>query len=144
MVESADLGQGNDTAVLGRLDGAGRGRILVEREVRPRAVIVAEVAVQPPTEVSLVEDDHVVEKLTADGADHALGEGVLPRGAWCRNNLGDAHAFHPSPEFAAVDTVSIAEQVARRRVIGESFDDLLRRPGGSRGVTDVDAHDLRR
>ncbi len=81
MVESADLGQSNDAAVLGRLDGAWLGRILVEREVRPRAVIVAEVAVQPPTEVSLVEDDHVIEKLTADGADHALGEGVSATGS---------------------------------------------------------------
>jgi len=142
MVESADLGQSNDAAVLGRLDGAWLGRILVEREVRPRAVIVAEVAVQPLTEVSLVEDDHMVEKLTTDGADQALGEGVLPRRAWCRKNLGDAHAFHPSPKFADVDTVSIAKQVARRRVIGKGFDDLLRRPGGGGGVCHVEVRDL--
>ena len=84
----------------------------------------------------------MVEQLAADGADHALGEGVLPRGAWCRKNLGDAHAFHPSPKFAAVDTVSIAEQVARRGVIGESFDNLLRRPGSGRGIGHVEVHDL--
>jgi hypothetical protein len=34
--------------------------------------------VQTTTEVSLVQDDHVVEELAADGADHARGEGVLP------------------------------------------------------------------
>jgi len=58
--------------------------------------------------MSLVQDDHVVEKLAADGADHALGEGVLPgeRGAV---RPRDAHALHPSPKLAAVDAVSIAK-----------------------------------
>jgi hypothetical protein len=28
--------------------------------------------------VSLVQDDHVVEELTADRADHAFGERILP------------------------------------------------------------------
>ena len=42
MVEPADVGQGNDAAVLGWLDGARLGRILLEREMRPRAVVVAE------------------------------------------------------------------------------------------------------
>ena len=86
MVESADLGQGNDASLRGWLDGARLGSILLEREMRPRAVVVAEVAVQTTTEMSLVQDDHVVEELAADAADHALGEGVLPGGAGCREN----------------------------------------------------------
>jgi hypothetical protein len=75
VVECADLWKGNDALLLGQLDGAWLGRIRVEREVRARAVVVAEVAVQTTTEVSLVQDDHVVEELAADGADDALGEG---------------------------------------------------------------------
>ena len=55
VVESADLGQGNDAAVLGQLDRAWLGRILLEREVRRRAVVVAEVAAQTTTEVSLAQ-----------------------------------------------------------------------------------------
>ena len=79
MVESADLRQGNDGAAFGWLDGARLRRVLLERQVRARAVIVAEVAAQTTTEVSLVQDDHVVEEFAADYADYALGEGVLPR-----------------------------------------------------------------
>ena len=142
MVESADLGQRNDAAVLGQLDGAWLGRILLEREVRPRAVVVAEVAVKTTTEVSLIQDDHVVEELAADGADHPFDEGILPGRAWCSENLGDEHALHPSPKLAAVDAVSIPEYVARRRVIGERLDNLLRRPGGSGGIGDVKVHEL--
>src|SRR5207249_4944590 len=41
VVEPADLGQGNNAAVLGWLDGVRLGCILLKREVRPRAVVVA-------------------------------------------------------------------------------------------------------
>src|SRR5216684_373481 len=136
VVEAADVGQGNDAAVLGWLDGARLGCILLEGKMRPRAVVVAEVAVQTTTQMSLVQDDHVVEKLAADGSDDALREGVLPRRAWCREDLGDAHALHPSPKLAAVNAVAIAEEEARRRVIGEGFDNLLCRPAGRGGVRD--------
>ena len=64
VVEAADEGQGNDAAVLGWLDSARIGGIFLERKVRPRAVVVAEVAAQTTTEVFLVEDDHVVEPFT--------------------------------------------------------------------------------
>jgi len=84
----------------------------------------------------------VVEKLAADGADQSLGEGVLPRGAWCREDLVDVHALHPSPKLASVDAVAIVKTIAWRGVIGERLDDLLRRPRGSGGVGDVEAHDL--
>ena len=109
MVESADLGQGNDATVLGWLDSARLGCILLEREMRPRAVVVAEVAVQTTTQMSLVQDDHVVEELAADASDHALDEGVLPGGAWCRENLGDAHALQSSPKLGALYAVAITE-----------------------------------
>jgi hypothetical protein len=144
MVESAHLGQSNDAAVLGRLDGAWLGRIFVEREVRPRAMVVAEVAAQTAAEVLLVKDDDVLEKLAADGADHALGEGVLPRGSWCRKDLRDAHALHTSPKLGPVDTVAIAEEEARRRVIGESVDNLLRRPSGRWGIVTLKCTTRRR
>src|SRR6267143_6622273 len=142
VVESADLGHGNDASLLGWLDSARLGSVLLEREMRARAVIVAEVAVQTTTEVSLIQADHVVEELAADGVDHAFDEGILPGGAWCSENLGDEHALHPSPKLAAVDAVAIAEEIARRRVIRERFDDLLHRPRGSGGIGDVEVQDL--
>ncbi len=88
--------------------------MLLEREVRSRAVVVAKIAPQATTEVLLVKDDDVVEKLTADGADDALGKGVLPRGAWCREDFRDAHALHASSKLSAVDAVAIAHEAAWR------------------------------
>ena len=81
---------------------------------------------QTTTEVSFVQDDHVVEEFAADRSDHALGERVLPGRTGRRKNFGDAHATNPSPKLAAVDAVAIAEEVTRRRVIRKRLDDLLR------------------
>ena len=82
----------------------------------------------------------MVEEFAADRADHALGERVLPRGARCGEDLGDADALHPLSKLAAVDAVAIAEEEARRRVMRESLDDLLRRPSSGGGLVEV--HDL--
>src|SRR6266849_352841 len=76
MLESAALGQRTAAALLGWLNGARLGRILLEHEMGAQAVVVAEVAAQTTTEVSLVEDNHVVEQFASDGAEQSLGEGV--------------------------------------------------------------------
>ena len=68
---------------------------------------------QTTTEVSFVQDDHVVEEFAADRSDHALGERVLPGRTGRRKNFGDADATNPSPKLAAVDAVAIAEEVTR-------------------------------
>ncbi len=72
-------------------------------------MVIEEVAAQTTTEVSLVEDNHVVEQFASDGANDALGERVLPGRAWCGEHLGDAHAFHPLPELATIDAVTIGQ-----------------------------------
>src|SRR5439155_22276907 len=51
VVEAADEGQGNDAAVLGWLDGARLGCILLEREMGPPGVGEAEITLQKTTEV---------------------------------------------------------------------------------------------
>jgi hypothetical protein len=56
-VEAADVGQGNDAPVLGWFDSARFGCVFIEGKMRPRAVVVPEVAAQTTTETSLVEDD---------------------------------------------------------------------------------------
>jgi len=44
-------------------------------------------------------------------------------------------------EPLAVDRVAIAQQPARRRVIGKRFNYLLRSPGGCRMLRDVEMND---
>ena len=114
MVESADLRHLDDIAMLGWLEGAWLGSILLECEMRTRLAVIAEVTPETTTKVSLVEDDDVVEEFASDGTDHALGEGILPRRAGRGENFGDADALRPSSKFASVDAVAVAEEEARR------------------------------
>ena len=97
-----------------RLDSTRFRRVFVKSQVRARAVIVAKVIAETTPQVSLVEDDDVVEEFASDGTDHALGEGILPRRAGRGENLGDADALRPSSKFASVDAVAVAEEEARR------------------------------
>ena len=53
VVESAHLRHRNNGAVFGWLHGARLGRVFLERQMRTRAVIVAEVAAQTTTQVDL-------------------------------------------------------------------------------------------
>ena len=72
-------------------------------------MVVAEIAAQTTTKVALVQDDHVVEELSADGADHTLDKRVLPGRARGCENLGDADGLHPSAKLGAIDAVAIAQ-----------------------------------
>jgi hypothetical protein len=75
-------------------------------------------------ELTVAKNDDVGEALAADRADHPLHEGILPGGAWGREDLADPQALDAPHELLAVDTVTITEQVGRRRLIRKRFDEL--------------------
>ena len=89
----------------------------------------------------LIEDDHVVETLTSNGADHPFDEWILPRGARCGKDLLYPETVDASIEVRSVGLVSIPYQVPRRRVPWKSIDHLLRRPLGGRMFGDIEMND---
>ncbi len=78
MMETADFGKLDDLAHTGRLDGSRIRRVLAEREMSSRLVMVGEVPGQNPTEMLLTEDNYVIETLSAYGAHKAFSVGILP------------------------------------------------------------------
>ena len=86
------------------------GRILVERQVSARPVVVREVASQGTAEVLFAEDNDVIQTLTPDGADEAFREGVLPRAVRRRQDFTDANAFEALPEHVPVDRVAVGRR----------------------------------
>ena len=89
----------------------------------------------------LIKDDHVVEILTSNGADHPFDKWILPRGARCGKDLLDPETVDASIEVRSVGLVSIPYQVPRRRVPWKSIDHLLRRPLGRRMFGDIEMND---
>ncbi len=59
MMESPDFGQRDDLSAFSLVCHPWIGRILVEREMRPCAVVVARVVREHSAEMPLVENDYV-------------------------------------------------------------------------------------
>ena len=55
-------------------------------------MIVVDVSAQDSPEVSLVEDDHVIETLAPNASNDPFDVGALPRGARRRRNLLDVES----------------------------------------------------
>ena len=79
MMQSTDLWERDDLAYSGKVNGAALRIILVEREMRSGLVIIAKIRRQHAAQVTLIEDDDVIETLTTDRADDALDVRILPR-----------------------------------------------------------------
>ena len=140
MVEATDFPNRDDSAESRPLNSPAVGRILVEREVRTRPVVVREVASQGAAQVPFAKNEDVIQTLAPDGADEPLREGVLPRTVRGREDFTDAHALHALSEHVTVDRVAIAEEIGRGGVVREGVHDLLGGPvgGGMLGHVEMD------
>ena len=70
-----------------------------------RLMVIVEIAGQGSTQVSFVEDENMVEALAADRTDQALGEWILPRAVWRRQDFLDPHSLHAVAEQLGIDLV---------------------------------------
>ena len=76
VVQAADFGTLHDLPCHGELDRPEIGCVLVQREMGTRLMVVGEVSGQDATEVSLAEDEHVIQALAPDRANEPLHERV--------------------------------------------------------------------
>src|SRR5213594_2230916 len=92
MVEATDFANRDDPAEFRPLNPPAVGRVLVERKVSTRPVVVREVASQGTAQVSFAEDEDVIQTFAPDGADKPLREGILPRAVRSREDFLDPYA----------------------------------------------------
>jgi hypothetical protein len=104
-------------------------------------VIVLEVAAQEPVQVTLVEDDDVVQALAADAADHPSDEGVLPGAPRSGDDLFGSHGLDALLEGGPVYAVAVAEQEAWGLLPGKRLGDLPGGPARGRMLGDVEVED---
>jgi hypothetical protein len=140
MVQSADLWSLHDRAESGWRDRPVLWRILHQREMSSRLVVVLQVATQDSRQADFVHDNHVIETLASDGTDDPLGVGVRPWGTRGGAKLLDAHATRRGRECGK-RVVAIVNQVARSRVLRKGFAELLRGPEGRRMRGNCDVSD---
>jgi hypothetical protein len=98
MVQTADLWEGDNGACRRRLYGPRLRTILIQREMRPASVVITKVRRQHTAQVTLIEDDDVIETFAADRADDALDVGILPWRSRCSDDLLDRHRLNTIAE----------------------------------------------
>src|SRR2546428_1944240 len=125
-----------------RLEAPGKRAGVVQGLMGTDGVVVGEVRAQQAAEMTLIEDDDVVQAFTADRADQAFGEGILPGGAWGDEDLVDSHVRDSASEVVTIDRVPIAEHIFGRRFIGKSVEHLASRPHGGWVGGDVDMDEV--
>ena len=79
MVKAADFGKLHHRSPIRRLHRAGLRRVLVQRQVRPRPVIVVYVVPQNSPQVRFAKRDDMIEALPAKGPNYSLRVRILPR-----------------------------------------------------------------
>ena len=88
----------------------------------------------------LIDDDHMIQTLSANGSDQTLHVRALPRTQRAGDDLCDSHVCHATADRVAVDAVAVSQQPPWGPILGERVDQLLGRPGRCRmfGTVDVD------
>src|SRR5262245_6034685 len=101
------------------------GSVLGERQVSARPVVVLEVLGEDAAQMSLARDDDVVETFSPDGPNQALHVRIRPRRPRRGEHFLDSERLYMTAELVAIDDVAIAQEVASRGIVWESFADLL-------------------
>ena len=113
VVQPADLGNGDAAALARRLDLTWYRRVPFQREMRARFVVVRKVRPQKPNQMTFVEDDHVIQALSANRTDQAFHVRTLPRRLERDDDSLDTHVLDTLAGFSAVDAAMIADQEAQ-------------------------------
>src|ERR1700759_4450497 len=100
--------------------------------MRTGAVVVIDIAAEGPFEMLAVKNDEVVQALPPYGADQTLSVRVVPGTLWRGQNFFDSERPDFRSKPLAVNSVTVADRVARRGTIRECFHHLLGPPLGTR------------
>src|SRR5262245_42256983 len=105
MMQPADLRDCDDLALRRRFDLSWSRRVPLQGLMWPGVVIVIEVLSQNPTQVILIDNNQVVETLSANRSDYAFGVWILERRSRRGDYLFDLHSFHSEAKFFSVDLI---------------------------------------
>ena len=106
---------------------AGR-RSLRQREVRSVFVVVTDILVHQPPQMSFVQHYYMVEQISSTTADPTLGNAVLPRASKAGLLWLDAKALHSSDHLFTEVCSAVENQILYGVIVRERFPQLLHDP----------------
>src|ERR1035441_667725 len=102
-----------DTPRRGRCNST-TGSVLPKSEMSPVLVVITDVLIQQPSQVPLIENDHVIEQVPPHTANPPLRNSVLPRTPECSATRLAAHRLHGRNYSSTELGVPIEDQEALR------------------------------
>ena len=122
-------------------DRTGNRRVLVQRQVSPRFLVVRTVPRHQLPSAGFAEHDHVVETFATRGSHKSLDEWILPGCVWGGEPFLNSHRLRGGRKRVE-RVVAIMDQIPRRLVPRKRFAHLLGRPRrrrmrGDRHVSDA-------
>jgi len=114
------------------LDRPRAGRILPQRNMGSRLIVVRRIFRKNAPKVLGVEHNHMVQALAPDRPDQALNMPVLPGRPERCGSIPDTHRSDASLEHGAERSVIVANEIFRRRLPRKRLRDLPRQPLGCR------------
>lgn len=108
MVKGGNPRESDEATGVRRFDGPRERRVSVERHVRAVLVVVSSVRSNQSQQVTLAEDNYMVEHLTPERTDEPLRVSVLPGRPGRGLGLADAEMIHTRIERAAIDPIAIS------------------------------------
>src|SRR5258706_1539576 len=110
--------------------------------MRAYLIIIFQVRQQHMSEVQLSEHNNVVKAFPSDRTDQPFGISILPRGAWRRWSVANAHRSKSPDEDNAIGPIAIANQIVGSPFPAESFRNLICNPFCGRMRCDAEPYDL--
>src|SRR5882762_1796267 len=110
--------------------------------MRAYLIIIFQIRHQHMSEVPLSEHNNVVKAFPSDRTDQPFGTSILPRGAWRRWSVANAHRSKSSDEDIAIGPIAIADQIVGSPFPAESFRNLICNPFCGRMRSDAEPYDL--
>src|SRR5208337_2433942 len=94
--------------------------------MRADLVVIARVRSQNPTQMSLAQDDDMVDALATDRSDQPFSVSILPRRIGRDRLVAYPHGAQTTPDDSAKDAIPITDEIAWSFVPGERFGYLTR------------------
>ncbi len=105
-------------------------------------IVITKIACQDPFQLTLVQDDDVIQAVAPDAPDHSFRISILPRAPRSRQDLIDIDAFDALTELTPIDTIAIPDQVFRCRVERKRLNGLLTTPMRCWACGDIEMDNL--
>ena len=134
MMQSTESGQRDDLISAWRRQRRRRnstsGRVLPQSKMSPVFVVIADIVSQQPSQVSLVQNDHVVKQVPTHTPDPALGDAVLPGTSKSGSDRLDVAFSDRRDDISREFRVAVKDQVPMWLFVSPSFAQLQYDPRG--------------